>query len=291
MFYSQPPTYSAITKKLKSLKRTFASIKMRSIGASVLGRRIHGIFIGDHKSSIKPILLVGGVHAQEWLTSSLLVQFCEDLAQSIADGQECQQPFIVIPMLNPDGVEIALHGSSSAMYLSRFVEHISTADSRSWQANARGIDLNHNFDAGFSKLQRLEHKAGIFSPSPRQYGGKRPHSEPENIAIVRLLREINCKLVIAFHSQGEEIFSEYEGKRPTDTDLYEHILKENTGYKLVENDGLYSYGGLKDYVIDKLDIPSFTLEVGKGTNPLPIEDLPVIYPPISKALFALSRLD
>ncbi|MCI5971274.1 MAG: hypothetical protein MRZ29_09115, partial [Oscillospiraceae bacterium] len=42
-----------------------------------------------------------------------------------------------------------------------------------------------------------------------------------------------------------------------------------SGYTVAETDGIASVTGFKDWVIDKFGLPSFTVEVGNGQNPLP----------------------
>mgnify|MGYP000817358184 FL=1 len=42
-------------------------------------------------------------------------------------------------------------------------------------------------------------------------------------------------------------------------------------------DGIASYGGYKDWFIRAFKRPGFTIEVGLGENPLPIEDFPQVY--------------
>ncbi|MEG2813623.1 MAG: M14 family zinc carboxypeptidase, partial [Oscillospiraceae bacterium] len=197
---------------------------------------------------------------------------------------------VFIPTLNPDGVDIAIKGVNSAGEFSGIVKKAMKKDERSWQANARGVDLNHNFDAGYDKLKNIEISSGITGASPRQYGGEFAHSEPETKAIIDFLNKINPRAVFAFHSQGEEIFYEYGDNTPTISYFVAELYRKLSGYKLVKNDSLYSHGGLKDYCIEKLKIPSFTIEIGKGENPLPIDDLFPIYDKIRKMLVAMITL-
>ena len=67
------------------------------------------------------------------------------------------------------------------------------------------------------------------------------------------------------------------------------ILADSCGYTLVTNDALASHGGFKDWFIEEFARPGFTLEIGKGENPLPVSDLSKIYKRIEEALliFAL----
>lgn len=283
-FYKAPPTFREYAKKLMQLKHMFPFGRLFSIGKSVLRRPILGFGIGNMKNAV---LLAGAFHAQEWLTATLLVRFLEELLFAVSrhsdiDGiifneQLAKRGVIFVPMVNPDGVSIALEGIKSAGAMAGFVEQAMQASVKSWQANARGVDLNHNFDAGFYELKQIEVQNGITAPCPRQYGGAEPHSEPESRAIVKLCQQHTFDAVYAFHSQGEEIFYEYGESTPPNSRYIAELLALLSGYTLVKNDGLCSHGGFKDYFIQKYKKPGFTIEIGKGENPLPIENLESIY--------------
>lgn len=294
-FYLFPTDNAELFEKLNKINCKFTKYTVSFIGRSLLEKPIYSASIGNLTN---PIVFVGGVHAQEWLTCKLLVYFLEricnhlDMVENLIGANPKNLDFlnngvIFIPMLNPDGVEIALKGANSAGEFSSVVKTAMKKDSRSWQANARGVDLNHNFDAGFDKLKIIEINSGITSPSPRQYGGEFANSEPETKAIVNFLNKINPRAVFAFHSQGEEIFYEYGDNTPTISYFVVELYRKLSGYRLAKNDSLYSHGGLKDYCIEKLKIPSFTIEIGKGENPLPLEDLLPIYEKIEKMLVAM----
>lgn len=283
-FYAAPPTYAQYQKKLREMKTAFPFLQLFPIGRSLLGRSIYALSIGAGSPCT---LFVGATHAQEWLTCSLLLRFTEELCQSLRQkapiagvypGESLSlRGLTLIPMLNPDGVSIALEGADSAGSLAPLVKRIQSGSEKSWQANARGIDLNHNFNAGFRELQAIERQSGIFSPAPRQFGGSFPHSEPETQAVAALLRERSVHSCYAFHSQGEEIYSEYGSHTPPQSRYILRLLCEASGYSPVENAGLCSHGGLKDYFIERYHRPGFTIEIGKGENPLPITDLDAIY--------------
>ena len=95
--------------------------------------------------------------------------------------------------------------------------------------------------------------------------------------MINLCKTFDVKKVFAFHSQGEEIFYEYGTRTPSSSRLIAELLASACGYRLVHNDGLASHGGFKDWFIDKTGRPGFTIEIGSGENPLPIEDLEPIY--------------
>ena len=290
-FYTAPPHYAAYLKKLREIKNDFPFLQLFSIGQTVLGRQIYAFSIGKPTPCV---LFAGAFHAQEWLTCTLLVRYLEHLslsyrqrttiADSIINESLAERGLVVIPMVNPDGISIALEGAESAGNLAPNIRRMSTLDTRSWQANAHGVDLNHNFDAGFKELRKLESEAGITGPCPRQYGGSFPHSEPETRALAAFLKSRRVDAVYAFHSQGEEIYSEYGEHMPAQSKYIGRLLAEASGYTLVQNDGLCSHGGFKDYFIDKFHRPGFTIEIGKGENPLPITDLEDIYQKLMEML-------
>ena len=288
------PSYDHTLKALANICEAYPQLHLHSIGKSVLKRDICALSVGNVEKGAT--LFVGGTHGQEWLTVSLLLLFLDDLLSSIQSGEPLEEidfslalqkrGLIIVPALNPDGIEIALYGPKSAKWRKNCVQKILARSELTWQANARGVDLNHNFDAGFPILQKLEREAGFCGPSPRRYGGKHPLSEPESRAIVKYVRKNNISRLYAFHSQGEEIFYEYDSIPVPQGEEIAQTLSKLSGYDLVENAGLYSHGGLKDWFIKEFRRPGFTIEIGKGENPLPLSDLDSIYRKIRRMMAA-----
>ncbi len=288
------PSYDHTLKAIANICEAYPQLHLHSIGKSVLKRDICALSVGNVEKGAT--LFVGGTHGQEWLTVSLLLLFLDDLLSSIQSGEPLEEidfslalqkrGLIIVPALNPDGIEIALYGPKSAKWRKNCVQKILARSELTWQANARGVDLNHNFDAGFPILQKLEREAGFCGPSPRRYGGKHPLSEPESRAIVKYVRKNNISRLYAFHSQGEEIFYEYDSIPVPQGEEIAQTLSKLSGYDLVENAGLYSHGGLKDWFIKEFRRPGFTIEIGKGENPLPLSDLDSIYRKIRRMMAA-----
>ncbi len=285
--FGQPPDYQSLCRAVCELKKC-DSFKVFSIGRSALGRNIYAVGAGKLCGGI---IYVGGVHSLEWLTTLLLVRFCFELSKREEELLLLEsRGIIVVPCLNPDGVELVINGIESAKERKDFVARISKGDLSDWQANANGIDLNHNFDAGFNELKRLEIKSGIIGPSPRRYGGEYPFSEPETKALSSVCRLFGIQTAYAFHSQGEEIFYQYGKNTPPRSRLMAELLSQSSGYRLSAQEGLASHGGFKDWFIGKLSRPAFTIEIGKGKNPLPITDLESIYTRLEDMLFLSLRL-
>ena len=163
-------------------------------------------------------------------------------------------------------------------------------DFTNWQANARGVDLNHNYDADFAAYKALERELGICGGCASKYSGEAPESEPETGALCNYLRFNKPSALMTLHTQGREIYYTSGGKYPSGSKTAANKLAELTGYKLREPEGTAAYGGLTDFCIQKLGVPAFTIECGKGKNPLPKGDLTMIYSDLRKALFTFPSL-
>ncbi len=277
-------TYNVYENYVKELSGKFENLHLTTCGKSLLDKDIYAFVMGEGD---KNIVYVGGTHGLEWLTSLLLLKFTENLMYSLENGTTLSgfnvkeilknRKLIIIPELNPDGIEIAIKGAGACGKYKGANFEICKGDFSSWSANARGVDINHNFNADWYALREAEQEAGIDAPSPRRFGGLFPESEPETAAITRLCRRISVEMLMTVHSQGEEIYYEYGKNTPEKSIHLAKIFSALTDYTLVKNEGLASSGGLKDWFIEEFKRPAFTIEIGKGKNPLPLEDIDEIY--------------
>lgn len=273
---------------------SFFFVNTEAIGFSVLKRPVECFSIGN---SPNKVLLCGGFHGMEWITCHLLYMFIINVSRSIINrkplcGENLWEYFrnkslAVVPCVNPDGVEISIHGSRSAGMLSDFVERISGGDTLHWQSNAMGVDINHNFDADWKTVKKRELENGIIFPSKTRYGGEFPESEHESHCIADFCRSNTIISATAFHSQGEEIYWSYGKNTPQKGFEIAEKMSKLSGYSLSFPEEMAVGGGFKDWIIQKLHIPSFTVEVGKGENPLDISQLDGIYNKLEKMLVYL----
>lgn len=265
-----------------------AEILKTSIGKSILGREITSYVIGEGK---RVAVYVGCHHALESLGSNLLYLMLYALGNKreftrLAVGVDREiflkiYKLVIIPCLNPDGVELRLHGAKNSPLKERQLK-MSGGDFSSWQSNARGVDLNHNYDSGFYEYKKTEAEKGIL-PGATLYSGEYPESEPETKALGGVIRALQPSLTVSLHSQGEEIYHSKVASRLA------KALCAKTGYKTVKAFGTAAYGGLTDY-LDRVGLAALTLEIGKGTNPLPQSDLPLIAERLLAPLIALPTL-
>ena len=273
------------------IAKQYKNTRCKVFSKSLCMRDIYSIEIGNTKEQV---LFVGAFHGMEWLTSMVLLRFAKNVCESIKNKSKMagidmslflkRRGILIIPCINPDGVEISLHGSKAARRYQELVKCVSLNDTSQWQANARGVDLNHNFPAGWDELHKLEKAAAICGPAPTRYGGEFPGSEPEVKSLINLCKTKNFRHALAFHSQGEEIYWDFGEHTPPQSKLMANAMANSSGYKVSEPEGLAVGGGFKDWFIDYCRKPGFTIEIGKGKNPLPMSDLDSIYSQIEEML-------
>jgi g-D-glutamyl-meso-diaminopimelate peptidase len=280
-------TYDILEQDLKQLKLRYPFITIASAGKSVLGRELYYIRLGEGANEV---FYNGAHHSLEWITTSLLMKFIENFAKAYVDkasirGYTVRDIFnrssiYIMPMVNPDGVDLAVNGLSED---NPFYKDLikwnkgSTNFSKTWQANIRGVDLNHNYNASWDLSKKAGYKYGILGPGPTRYSGTAPESEPETKAIVNFTKNHKFRLVLAYHSQGKVIFWKYINLTPKESLSVGNLLSKASGYALSETTGITSYSGYKDWFIQEFRRIGFTIEVGQGKNPLPINQFNEIY--------------
>ncbi len=87
----------------------------------------------------------------------------------------------------------------------------------------------------------------------------------------------NFRLVIAFHTQGKEIYWQFQNFRPPQSLYIGTRFTQSSGYTLADTPYNSSFAGYKDWFIQDYNRPGFTIEAGIGVNPLPISQFEEIY--------------
>ncbi len=248
--------------------------KGQVIGQSVKGRDLPVLKLGQGR---RKILYLCSTHATETVAGAVLLRFaydllsCHEICNIRCEHALYKAQLHILPLLNPDGVEIAL-GRIDPADQARLCFFNDGKDFTHWQANDRGVDLNHNFDADFARGKAMERELDICGPSPTRYGGKAPFSEPETAALRDYILAEDIDVLYAFHTQGEEIY--HAGPQSL---AMARILAKACGYAVSAPEGIASCRGAKDWFCAALNRPGFTVEMGKGQNPLPVGDAVDIY--------------
>jgi g-D-glutamyl-meso-diaminopimelate peptidase len=280
-------TYEIMERDIQGLKARYPFIQTGTAGNSVLGKNLYYIKLGNGPNQV---FYNGSHHGLEWITSVLLMKFVENFSKAYADGTSLagynvreiwnSSTIYIIPMVNPDGVNLVLDGlQRDNPFYSDLIRwnNGSTDFSRVWQANIRGVDLNHNYDASWELSKQAEATYGITGPGPTRFSGPYPESEPESKAVADFTRSHNFRLVLAYHSQGEVIYWTYSNLTPAESQRIVQLFAQVSGYVPSQTYGIVSYAGYKDWFIQAYRRPGFTIEVGRGTNPLPISQFNKIY--------------
>lgn len=244
------------------------------------GRAVYDIILGDPNGA-NQILIFGAMHAREYITAQVVMrQLCETLAALNGEkfsyrGVDAAEIFSgvtihFVPNSNPDGVAISQFGLNAINNptIRQQVAMIG-GDLVQWKANARGVDLNRNFDAGWQEFR------GSAYPSAERFKGDYPGSEPEAAALIRLTQDYHIKRAISYHTVGALIYWYYKqsGIALEESEKFAQEISRTTGYPLDDNYTAVDAAGYKDWAVYKLGVPAITIECGAESgyydNPVP----------------------
>ncbi len=244
-------------------------------GTSEEGRPLYAVRVGRGEA-------VGvsqyAIHAREGVTALLGL---EQIRRGVKRGSVW-----FLPCTNPDGVMLSEEGIGTVSEANRaaLIDINGGSGFSLWKANARGVDLNVNFPAKWGT--GVQNRT---SPAPESYIGTAPLCAKESMALYEFTLKVQPRFTVSWHTKGEEIYWHFHQppiRKMRDRKLA-LALSEATGYPLREAAG--SVGGYKDWCIETLKIPAFTVEVGADAlrHPLGRDALPML---IQKNLDAVARL-
>lgn len=271
------------------LNRLYRFLNVQIIGNSVLGSPIFAIKLGKGN---KKVFYSASIHANEWITSLILMKFVEDYCRAYVDngklhGYDVRNLFnsvsiFITPMVNPDGVNLvtnSLLATTSAYQNARTIanNYPNIPFPSGWKANIRGVDLNLQFPAGWEQAKEIKCSQGFTSPAPRDFVGYGPLTEPEALAIYDFTLSHNFSLILSYHTQGQEIYWNFQNINPPRGYEIGQQFAKSSGYLLTEVPYNSSFAGYKDWFIQTYNKPGYTIEAGLGENPLPLSQFNEIY--------------
>lgn len=280
-------SFPIMNMNCRSLTVRFPFLETEVIGKSVLGNDLLAVIFGKGK---REVMYNASHHANEWITSLVMMKYLEDICiKKVCDENICGIPakriydearIYFVPMVNPDGVNLVTGELTCVSGAYQYARRITPKDlpfPSSWAANIRGVDLNSNYPAMWEEAKKIKFSLGYTSPGPVEYVGNAPLSEPESRAMAEFTEKNNFALTLSYHTQGEVIFYTYPGYDPPGSAYLAGVFSEASGYAISEPGALSAFAGYKDWFISSFNRPGFTIECGKGKNPLPVSMFDEIY--------------
>ncbi len=273
---------------LKGLVLRYPFLRPGEIGRSALDRPLQSLCLGTGENRV---FYSAAHHANEWITTLVLLRFVEELAAAYASGgqiagTDASEIFsyatvCLVPLVNPDGVDLVTGDLEGTPALEQAREIAAGYPQfpfpEGWKANIRGVDLNLQYPAGWEEAKAIKASQGILSPAPANYVGAAPLSAPEARAVADFTRRFDPALILAYHSQGEVIYWKYRDREPASSRQIAELFARLSGYAAEETPYAAGFAGYKDWFIQDYDRPGYTVEVGLGLNPLPLSQLASIY--------------
>lgn len=284
------PTTSALNDaEIQELTRSYPSLRSEVLTTTAFGRPVRTLAAGRGS---RKVIYSAAHHANEWITAPILLKFAEELARAEAEGGGIfgedaralleNTTVYLVPMVDPDGVDLVTGavepGSLQYEVAQRLAEYYPEIPfPAGWKANLLGVDLNLQYPAGWLEAREIKFTQGYTRPGPRDYVGRAPLTQLESRALAGYTEFIDPDLVIALHSQGKEIYWQFRDYFVPGAEELGQQFARVSGYTLTDAPFESSFAGYKDWFIQNFRRPGYTVEVGEGTNPLPIAQFDEIY--------------
>ena len=284
-----PITSESCQRMIREIVAKYPFCRTETITSTAFQRPLSTLVIGNGP---RKVLFTAAHHANEWITALVLLKYAEDLAEAIQNdgilfGQRAKElseavTIYMIPMVNPDGVDLVVGAIEPgniqydlAQRLAR--DYPSIPFPNGWKANLLGVDLNLNYPAGWLQAREIKFSQGYTTPGPRDYVGRAPLNQLETRALAEFTEFLDPQLVLAYHSQGKEIYWKFRDYFVPGAEALGQVMARVSGYTLADVPYESAFAGYKDWFIQQFRRPGYTIEVGSGENPLPLSQFPEIY--------------
>lgn len=281
-------SYALTEYIIEGLRARYPFITIGEIGKSVMGKSLYSLEIGNGD---REVFYNGAHHANEWITTPILLKFIERYADAVSMGVNIggvsastlfdRTRLYLVPLVNPDGMDLVTGALDSGEYYERARElsenYPGIPFPSGWKANIDGIDTNLSYPAGWERAREIKFQQGYTLPGPRDFVGDAPLSAVESRAVYDFTLSKNFLLTLSYHTQGEVIYWKYLDYLPERSFEIGQVFSNVSGYLLEDTPYASGFAGYKDWFIMQYNRPGYTIEAGFGENPLPISEFSEIY--------------
>ena len=284
-----PMTSRLCEETILKLVERYPFLRSEVLTNTAFGRPVRTLVAGEGE---RRVVFSAAHHANEWITTPVLLKFAEALAEGIeTDGKvygvsartvSRAATIHMVPIVDPDGVDLVTGATEAGTLEYETARRIGDGFPdipfpEGWKANLLGVDLNLQYPAGWLQAREIKFMQGYDRPAPRDYVGRAPLSQRESIALAGYTEALDPALVLAYHTQGKVIYWQFKDYEVPGAKALAEEFARLSGYALEDTPYNSSFAGYKDWFIQNWRRPGFTVEVGSGENPLPLSQFDEIY--------------
>ena len=270
-------SYFEIKRLISHIAAKYPFVGVSSIGKSVAGREIPLLSLGERGDFT---LFIAGEDPSCRITTLILLKFIAELSEKISSGdQMCGinvrkamfgRGVAILPLLNPDGYEIALRGENGCGAMANKIFKLCGGDFSKWRANLRGVEISHNFFPGFEQRRCEEGMRRISGPRFEGFSGYRPESEPETAALADFCRNKKVRQLINLSAFGQTVtYGSKEVVPPRSAKMAE-IMAAVASFSVTPPISEVDFS-IGDWFTYEFCNPALAVKIGAGSAPSPSE--------------------
>jgi len=267
-------TYNNAEEYTDKIKNAFDFVTVDTLGKSWCKRNIRSLGIGDGKNCV---LFLSDFSDTSGMSAKILLTFFERLCIAYKNDLKISaikirsilrdQKIVVVPLTNPDGLEISHSNGENARCYNGLVRKAADGNCENWVSNARGVDISLNFPYRFPDAESTSEK-----PSVSGYKGPSEASEPETKAVAALCRTLVPKYAVTLSCSGKYISCQ-SPKSSSDCAMMTQVFKSVSELPIKRIKPQKAYGSFSGWFCKNFSAPAFDFSVSERNT----TDFPELY--------------